>query len=68
MQSLGERGCIPAKNIRAGDDGEQAMWATFKCSRRLSWPAKSGLTDGQPVPAHEHVQLSREKPVGQFAN
>jgi len=62
MQSLGERGCIPAKNIRAGDDGETNDVGDVQVQPAFVLAGQIRLTDGKPVPAHEHVQLSRESP------
>jgi thiol-disulfide isomerase/thioredoxin len=61
MQSLGERGCIPARNIRTGDDGETSDVGDVQVQPAFVLAGQVRLTDGKPVPAHEHVQLSREK-------
>jgi hypothetical protein len=62
MDSLGARGCIPAKNVRAGDDGEANDVGDVDVRPAFVLAGQIRLTDGKPLPAHEHVQLSRESP------
>lgn len=62
MDSLGERGCIPAKNVRAGDDSESSDVGDLEVRPAFMLAGQIRLTDGKPLPAHEHVQLSREGP------
>ncbi len=60
MQSLGARGCIPAKNVRAGDDGETTDVGDVELKPAFVLAGQIRLTDGKPLPVNEHVQLSRE--------
>lgn len=62
MQSLGDRGCIPAKNIRMGDEGETTDVGDIIVQPAFVLAGQIRLSDGKPVPAHEHVQLSRVRP------
>ena len=62
MDSLGARGCIPAKNVRAGDDSESSDVGDVEVRPAFVLAGQIRLTDGKPLPAHEHVQLSRENP------
>jgi len=62
MDSLGARGCLPAKNIRAGDDSETSDVGDVEVRPAFVLGGQIRLADGNPLPAHEHVQLSRESP------
>lgn len=62
MDSLGERGCIPAKNIRTGDDGETTDVGDVAVQPAFVLAGQIRLTDGEPLPAHQRVQLSRAGP------
>jgi len=62
MQSLGERGCIPANNVHTGDDGSTSDIGDVEVKPAFVLSGQIRLTDGKPLPAHQHVQLSREKP------
>ena len=62
MNSLGARGCIPAAKVHAGDDGETSEVGDVAVRPAFVLAGQIRLTDGQPLPAHEHVQLSRETP------
>jgi protocatechuate 3,4-dioxygenase beta subunit/peroxiredoxin len=62
MDSLGARGCIPAKNVRSGADGETTDLGDLEVQPAFVLAGQIRLTDGKPVPAHEHVQLGRQSP------
>ncbi|MEI8288319.1 MAG: redoxin domain-containing protein [Verrucomicrobiota bacterium] len=62
MKSLGARGCIPARNIRAGDDSGTSDVGEVEVRPAFVLGGQIRLTDGKPLPAHQRVQLSREGP------
>ena len=62
MDSLSARGCIPAQNVRTGDDDETSDVGDVEVQPAFVLAGQVRLTDGRPLPAHEHVQLSRERP------
>jgi thiol-disulfide isomerase/thioredoxin len=62
MDSLGARGCISGKSIHAGDDGETSDVGDVEVQPAFVLAGQIRLTDGKSLPAHEHVQLSRESP------
>lgn len=62
MDSLGERGCIPAKNVRLNDDGQTIDAGDLAIQPAFVLAGQIRLTDGTPLPAHEHVQLGRQGP------
>lgn len=62
MDSLGARGCIPAKNVHTGGDGETVDVGDIEVQPAFVLAGRIRLTDGKPLPSHEHVQLSRESP------
>jgi peroxiredoxin/protocatechuate 3,4-dioxygenase beta subunit len=62
MDSLGALGCLPAKNVNAGDDDETTDVGEVEVQAAFVLGGQIRLTDGKPLPAHERVQLSRETP------
>lgn len=57
MQSLGDRGCIPAKNIRVGDDGSMTDAGNVDVKPAFILTGQIRLTDGKSVPAHQPGRL-----------
>ncbi len=59
MESLAERGAIPAQQVRTGDDGAIVEVGDLLVRAGFVVAGQIRLTDGQPVPAKTQVMLSR---------
>ncbi|MCX6927244.1 MAG: hypothetical protein NT154_29180 [Verrucomicrobia bacterium] len=61
MDSLGGRGVTPGKVFTTGNSGSTTDVQKLSLQRGFRLAGRVGLSDGQPVPAHTRLLLSREK-------